>query len=280
MKWTNTHHLPDRVIRVLVGKYTQRQPELNRLSITDLIDDPLPRILYTKFFDKIVRDYSDLFTMVMGTSLHSRYEENFSDEDDVERKYEDVVQGIITVGKADLFHRPTGIIVEVKQTGCYGPKYRMDKWTKQMNCYAWQRGKRGVQVTDLLVDVWYRDWKQNNITWRDYPQIPYEEMRLPLWSYEKSDKYVCGQVAKHLAHPVYDTLGEYDKPCSDKQRGIRYEAYKGKNKTPTKVDNTYDELNAWCMKQTIDFDIRKSEPVFCRRYCKSRSVCPHSGVKQ
>lgn len=274
MEWTNKHHLKDRVIRVLNGKYKQRQPELNRLSVTDLLDDPLPRILYTKFWDKIVRDYSDLFTMVMGTSLHSRYEENFSDEDDVERKYEDVVQGIIVVGKADIFHRGTGTVVEVKQTGCYGPKYRMPKWNKQLNTYAWQRGKRGIQVTGLEIDVWYRDWKENNKFWREYPQIPYELLYTPLWAFKKADKWVEDSVAKHLAHPVYDTLEEYTKSCSDKQRGIRWEAYKNRNKTPSKVGDTYDEVNKYVLMQKDIFTIRKSNPVFCERYCRARSVCP------
>ena len=161
MNYTNKYNLPGRVIRVLIGKYKQRQPESNRLSITDLIDDPLPRILYINHWDDIVRDYSDLFTMVQGIALHSRYEANAAEGDNAELKLEDAINEMIVVGKADI--NPENVIIEVKQTGVYGPKYRMEKWTKQMNAYAWQRGKRGQQVKELLVDVWYRDWKQKNI---------------------------------------------------------------------------------------------------------------------
>lgn len=276
MKWTNQHKLQDRVIRVLEGKYKgNRQPELNRLSVTDLLDDPLPRLLYITRFDDIVRDYSDLFTMVQGTSLHSRYEENFGDDDDVERKFEDVVQGIILVGKADIYNRTSKKVIEVKQTGCYGPKYRLPKWTKQLNVYAWQRRIRQQEVLGFEIDVWYRDWKENNKTWRDYPQIPYQCLTVPLWTQEKADAWIQSQVAKHLAQPQFDNIEDYkDTPCSDKQRGYRWEAYKGRNKTPTKVGDTYDEVSLWVMKQKEVFTIIKSQPVFCNRYCKARSICP------
>lgn len=282
MQWTNKFSLPDRVIRTIQGKYKERKPELNRLSITDLIDEPLPRILYINHWDDIVRDYSDMLTMVQGISLHSRYEMCAGDDEDTERKFEDVVEGIIVVGKADSYFG--GTLLELKQTGVYGPKYRLPKWEKQMNCYAWQRRIRetaswtgGIEeVNELLVDVWYRDWKQGNIYWRDYPSIPYECISLNLWDFKTQDDYIHSQVQKHLDHPVFDKPEMYTKPCSDAQRGIRFEAYKGKNKTPTKV-GTFEEVEIWCNQQKegrFKFDIRKSEPIFCNRYCKSRSVCP------
>lgn len=283
MKWENCYNLSDRVIRTITGKYKEHKPELNRLSITDLIDDPLPRILFINHWDEIVRDYSDLITMVQGLSLHSRYEDCAGDDEDTEHKFEDVVvvpkervavgqpDGVIVVGKADSYF--DSIILELKQTGVYGPKYRIPKWTKQMNCYAWQRRIRKQEVNELLVDIWYRDWKQGNVYWRDYPPIPYECISLVLWDFETQEQYIHSQVQKHLAHPVYDTPQEYDKPCSDEQRGIRFEAYKGKNKTPNKV-GTYDEVNEWCEQQPQKFDVRKSSPIFCERYCRSRSICP------
>ena len=276
MKWTNKYNLPDRVIRVLKGKYKEHRPEINRLSITDLIDDPLPRILFINHWDDIVRDYSDLLTMVQGIALHSRYEDCAKDDEDTERKFEDVVDGIIVVGKADSYF--DGTLLELKQTGVYGPKYRLPKWTKQMNCYAWQRRMRKEEVTELLVDVWYRDWKQGNTYWRDYPAIPYDCISLDLWSFEKQEDYIHSQVQKHLAHPVFDKVEQYEKPCSDKQRGIRWEAYKGKNKTPSRVDNSFTQVELWCNQQREKFTIKQSDPIFCRRYCKARSICPFSGV--
>jgi hypothetical protein len=211
--------------------------------------------------------------------LHSRYERCAGDDEDTEHKLEDVIDGVIVVGKADSYFDST--LLELKQTGVYGPKYRMPKWTKQMNCYAWQRRMRKQEVNKLLVDIWYRNWKQDNVYWRDYPPIPYECISLDLWSFEKQDKYIRSQVQKHLAYPVFDSPDQYTRPCSDEQRGIRFEAYKGKNKTPSRVDNDYTKVELWVSQQSVGmFKIVQSDPVFCRRYCKSRSVCPFSGVKQ
>ena len=281
MRWENKYNLSDRVIRVLKGRYKDRRPELNRLSITDLIDDPLPRILFINHWDDIVRDYSDLFTMVQGIALHSRYEYCAGDDEDTECKFEDVIDGVIVVGKADSYIPKDETVLELKQTGVYGPKYRIPKWTKQMNMYAWQRRTRGMSVKKLLVDIWYRDWKQNNIYWRDYPQIPYECIKLDLWSFDKQESYIRSQVKKHLACVPREKPEQYEHPCSDKQRGIRWEAYKGKNKTNSKVGETYDEVSQWVSQQSVGtFRIVQSDPIFCSRYCRSRSVCPFSGVKQ
>lgn len=283
VEWTNQYNLSDRVIRTIQGKYKERKPELNRLSITDLVDEPLPRVLYINHWDEIVRDYSDMLTMVQGIALHSRYETCAGDDEDTEHKLEDVINSVIVVGKADSYFecsyeagKPDGTLLELKQTGVYGPKYRLDKWTKQMNSYAWQRRIRKQEVNELLVDVWYRDWKQGNTYWRDYPPIPYECISLDLWSFEKQNKYIRSQVKKHLALVPCERPDQYERPCSDEQRGIRWEAYKGKNKTPTKV-GTLDEVSQWCLQQPQKFDVRKSEPVFCIRYCKSRSICPFAG---
>ena len=274
MKYINKHNLPDRVIRVIQGKFKKvKKPEYNRLSITDLIDDPLPRILYINHWDDIVRDYSDLLTMTQGNALHERYEMYpVDDDDDVEHKLEEAVNGLIVVGKAD--NKRSNGIIDVKQTGVYGPKYRIPKWTKQLNSYAWMWRKRGEVIDELLIDVWYRDWKEGNIHWRDYPSIPYECIRLDLWDFETQESYIQEQVQKHSSYPIYENLSDYITLCSDKQRGIRWEAYKGKNKTPTKVGDTYEEVDEWAKQQKDSFDIRQSEPIFCKRYCKARSVCP------
>lgn len=271
MKWLNKYKLPDRVIRVIEGKHKHDKPTLKRLSVTDLIDEPLPRILFITQWEYITRDYSDLLVPTQGTALHSRYELCASDDEDAEHKFEDDVEGITVVGKADSYFDKT--ILDIKQTGVYGPEYKKDKWTKQCNCYAWERRKHGEEVDDIVIDVWYRDWKQNRTSWKGYPKIPYEEMHLKVWSFEEQEQYINSQVEKHLSHPVHDKPEEYTEPCSNKQRGIRWEIYKKGNKTPTKVCSTEQEALTWTYGKESIFSIRKSEPVFCNLYCKARSVC-------
>lgn len=272
MKWTNKYNLPNRVIKVLTGNRVDKQPSLDRLSVTDLINEPLMRILYIKHWDKIVRDYSDMLIPVQGIALHSRYEMYASDDEDAEIKLEIPIDGITLVGMADSVILK--VIIDVKQTGVYTWKYKVYKWTEQLNTYAWMWYQKGIKVEELIIDIWCRDWKQSCVTWKDYPPIPYMELKLDLWPLEKQEKYVKDQVKKHLDFPVYNDITQYKTPCSDKTRGKRWEGYKGKNKTPTKVADTEQEVVKWSKKQKFETRIEKSSPVFCERYCKARNVCP------
>jgi len=224
--------------------------------------------------------------MTQGTALHDRYEMCATDDEDAEHKFEDVVSDIIVVGKTDSKFEDT--ILDVKQTGVYGPKYRLDKWTAQLNTYAWQWRRRqnpthrkyykGYEINKLLIDVWYRDWKLNKAYYKDYPPIPFEVLELELWTFKQQDEYVSRQVLKHLSHPIFDKPEMYEVPCNNKQRGIRFEAYKNANKTPTKVGETEEEVQKFVDYQgTINkfkWFIKKSDPVFCNLYCKARSICP------
>jgi hypothetical protein len=288
MKWENKYNLPDRVLRVIKGGHKDKVPDINRLSITDLIEEPLARALYINFYDDIISDYSDLLLATQGTALHERYERCAADDDDAEHKFEDVVNGMTVVGMADNYFDNT--ILDLKQTGVYGPKYKIDKWTAQLNCYAWQRRKRKMYegatadeaVNKLFVDVWYRDWKQNKTYYKGYPPIPFEIIELKLWTFEEQDAYIKRQVDLHRWFTVQDSPKQYGIPCSNKTRGIRFEAYKKGNKTPTKVEDTKEALELWVKDQTFNcyYEIRKSAPVFCNRYCKARSVCPFVEVKK
>jgi len=268
MIYTNKYNLPDRVIKVIKGNRKDKPPDINRMSVTDLIDEPLPRSLYINQWDKIIRDYSDFLTMVQGTALHERYEMVAGDDDDAEHKFEDKIGNYTLVGMADNYFDKT--ILDVKQTSCYGPQYKIDKWTAQTNIYAWQRRKRGMEVNKILIDVWYRNWKEGNKYWKNYPQIPYECIELDLWTFEQQQAYIESQIEYHYMNPMVE--------CSNKQKGIRYEAYKGNNKTPSKVGDTREEVQEWVRKQpnSLVFTIKTGKPVFCMLYCKAGSVCPYN----
>ncbi len=275
MKYTNIYNLPDRVIRVITGKYKNKKPENTRMSVTDLIEEPLPRTLYIERWDDLVRDYSDFLTMVQGTALHDRYEMVAEDDDDPEHKFEDIVGNFLLVGKADNYR--DRVIFDVKQTGVYGPPYKINKWTAQTNIYAWQRRKRhikGAEAVDrILIDIWYRNWQESKKYYKGYPQIPYEEIELDLWTFEQQQGYIESQIENHSVNS--------HKECSNKQKGVRWEIYKNKNKTPTKVESSREEASKWIeqtnstLYKTDLFTIKKSEPKFCNTYCKSRSVCDY-----
>jgi hypothetical protein len=266
MKYTNKYNLPDRVIRVIQGKYKNKRPDPFRMSVTDLINEPLIRTLQIEKWDELVRDYSDFLTMVQGTALHDRYEMLADEDDDCETKLENPVGNFILVGKAD--NKRDDYILDVKQTAVYNPLYKIPDWTAQGNVYVWQRRVRGEEINRILIDVWYRNWQEKNKHWRNYPPIPYEELSLKVWTQQEQDDYINSQVEFH-------TMASHDE-CSEQQKGIRWEAFKNKNKTNCKVGSSFDEVQKWVNKQDKKdaYRIEKSPPKFCIKYCKSRSICP------
>lgn len=267
MKYTNKFNLPDRVVKVIQGKYVNKKPESNRMSVTDLIKEPLIRTLYIEKWDDLVVDVSDFIQATQGNSLHSRYEMMADEDDDAEHKLEDVVDGFILVGKAD--NKRDDYILDVKTVKVYGPSYKLDDWARQGNVYIWQRRKRGEAISRLLVDAWYRDWAESNISWKNYPKVGYEEFSLPVWTFEQQEEYIKDQIHFH-------TMMSHTE-CSDQQKGIRWEVYKNKNKTNSKVEHSKEAAEKWAAKQdTKDtYRVEKSKPIFCIRYCKSRSVCQY-----
>jgi len=279
MIYNNRYQMPERVCRIIRGKYPIKQPNPERMSVTDLIAEPLIRTLYIEEWDKIVADYSDFLKATQGTALHAYYEQFTEEDDDAEHKLEDSFAGFpfILVGKADNY-LPDGTILDVKQTKVYGPSYAIPKWTEQLNIYAWMRRHRNQPVDKLIVDVWYRDYDDKCKYYRNYPQCGYEEMELSLWSQEEALDYIQKQLANHRdnAHAK----------CSNAQRGIRYEVYKNDNKTPSKVESTYAASSAWMdktlqeeanskKKKVNKYKVVESDPVFCQRFCKARSVCSY-----
>ena len=265
MEYTNKYNLPERVIRVIQGHFKNpKKPEPNRMSVTDLIHEPLIRTLYIEKWDDIVVDWSDFILPTEGNALHDRYEMFADEDDDAEHKLEDVVDGLILVGKAD--NKREDYILDVKQIKVYGPQYKLKDWERQLNTYCWMWRKRGEIINKLLVDVWYRDFSDSNTFWKNYPKIAYEEISLPVWSYEQQEEYIHDQMQFHIMASHQE--------CSEEQKGTRWEIFKSKNKTPTKVKHSEDAAQLWVDKQDKKdkYIIKKSEPKFCR-YCKSRSVC-------
>lgn len=267
MKYLNRYNLPVRVIKIIQGKYKNHQPDPNRMSVTDLIKEPLIRTLYIEMWDKIQRDYSDFITMVQGTALHDRYELLSDEDDESEVKLEDNFGKFILVGKTD--NKRDFTILDVKQTSVYNPVYKIPEWTKQLNIYAWQWISRGNLIENLIIDIWYRNWQFGKSHWKNYPKIPYEELKLELWSIEKQLEYINKQIKLHSENPYQE--------CSNEQKGVRWEVYKNKNKTPSKVEAVKKDAEKWANKQDRkdSYTIKQSEAVMCRHFCKARSVCPY-----
>jgi len=272
MQCLNKYNLPERVTRMLS---IPRKPVEGRFSVTNLIEEPLPRRLLLDKWDDVVVDYSDLLMPFQGISMHQQYEKFATDVEESEHKIETPIDGVVVVGKADNYSCET--IIDVKQTKIWSPAYpsTIKKWTAQLNVYAWQHRLLKQEVKKLLIDVWYKNWSITTKQYtKGYPECAYEEIELDLWSFEKQKDYVKNQLEAHK-NPT---------ECTAEGKWQRYEVRKKGRKTPLYTCDTYTEAQNWAenyeKEKKIKIYTELSEPLNCKFFCPARSVCEYvKGLK-
>lgn len=273
MKQTNKYNLPERIVRLLPEL---RKPKPKRTGVTTLIDCPRINTLKIERFDDIEYDVSDYLSTIIGIAVHERCENLATEEDDAEHKLEDTTDmngnplGITLVGKADNYI--DGVIQDTKTKAVGFKKFgdSVKKIEEQLNVYAWQRRKRGQEVTKLTADIFYRDWKLSQAKYnKDYPPISYEQLELPLWSYEDQNRYVLEQIEYHLQSP-YDCSDRWEKPTT-------YAVMTKGKKRAERVLDSMEEAEQW-MKENrgTHIEVRKGECIRCQNYCPVRSTCQWS----
>jgi len=273
--YTNKYNIPSRIIRMLP---TSHRPVEGRYSVTDLVADPLPRTLLLEKWDELIIDYADMLLVVQGIALHEKAEKAVESDEEAETKFEDVIDGVTIVGKADNYIPAEKTIVDTKQTGVWSPTYPdwIAKVTAQLNCYASQRLKRDYLVKKLVADVFYRDHSiTKSLRTQNYPPIAYQEIEITLWPFEKQEQYIKDQIELH-------TINAH-KECSMVQKMQRFNVKKKGRITPLKVCDTFLEAQIYVENYVREEGIKPnlvtaelSEPLACMYYCKARSCCPYA----
>lgn len=288
---TNKYSIPDRIIKLLP---LSRRPVRDRMSVTHLINSPLIRTLLLEKWDDIQLDWSVLLLRAQGVAWHKFVESFATDDEAVEVKLEDVIDGWTLVGKADNYTPDNGgIIIDAKQTkvGSVNFDDTIEKWTQQCNVYAFQRRKRGFPVSKLFADVIFRDWYAKDVVRkRNYPKCPYLNIELDLWDFKQQESFVHERLRLHRE--------ESHKECSPKDKWQKKDSFvimkKGQKKahiasvpgsggkipilTKFKAEEIIREKNL-----TNDYDCgkivivkRAGENTHCSPlYCDCTSVCPY-----
>lgn len=298
MIFLNKYNLPEHIIRLLPKIYV---PKEYRISVTQLTDEPRIRSLMLERWDDIIRDYSELLSTVIGMSVDERTQKLATDDEEVQTKHEDIIDGVTIVGKSDVY--VNNQIRDTKVMAVCGLAFEdsVNKFVKQLNCYAYQHLKRDKKVDSLYLDVFYRDWKQSEFlysnwkqkgiffeienklkTIKGYPVCSYNEVRLPLWSLEEQEGYVKDQIEYHK-------MGKYTE-CSDESKWAKptvYAVMKPGRKSAVVASKdgeqflTYDEALQAGVKKKLEFpphyiEERLGEKIRCEQYCPVRNVCKYS----
>lgn len=122
MRLTNKYNLPSSFVNAVSGLiYDPRESDPNRISITSLINNPLPKLLALKHWDEIEEDVSDHIWRIFGSAAHYVLAQIDKDKEKsknhlIEQKIEETVNGIKVVGKLDLYDNSTKSVEDYKFT--------------------------------------------------------------------------------------------------------------------------------------------------------------------
>ena len=117
----------------------------------------------------------------------------------VQHKFEIPIDGVVVVGKTDIYWPSQERIEDWKVTSCWSFLLGDKKdWERQLNCYAWGFRKKMWPVKKLQINAILRDWQKSKILHdKDYPRIPFVTKEIPLWTREEQEQYIREQLQYH-----------------------------------------------------------------------------------
>lgn len=292
LKYLNKHNLPQSLVDSLVGQPRDYGKfDWKSISITTLIDTPRLAILKQRHWDEIEMEISDMLFALMGSAAHSVLEKAKSPTRLIEGDLKQTIDGIDIVGRYDLFELDTRTLCDYKMTSVWSfilpQRESKSSYEKQLNCYAYMLGKIGEKVKALRVIALLRDWARGQaMKDRNYPQIPFVDIGVKLWTKEEQLKYIKERIRLFKEGLL---LSDNDIPlCTPEERWQKettYAVFAGENKRATKVHKTKEdaEYHASC-NPNFRVEHRQGYDTRCVDYCVSKKFCKywqeHYGEKE
>lgn len=283
MKLTNNYGIPEIIIRAMGESYA---PKIGRVAVTALIDSPLIRFLKIKHWDELKEDASSKLWSVLGQAAHEIIERGRVHTDKVEEYMKAFVYGMTVTGRSDIVIGDE--LIDLKVTSVYsfllGEK---ENWKRQLNVYKYlaksslKRDINKARIYGIL-----RDWQESKKwTQRDYPETPFFQTEVDLWSLDFIEKYIEERVALHQIADHFLEIKADPPPeiyCTDAERWKRPNTFavkKKKQKKAVRVLDTFEEANKWMIdnaKTGSEFFIEERPGFYvrCEKFCPCEPVCP------
>jgi len=180
--------------------------------------------------------------------------------------------GWVLSGVVDVFNKTEHLIEDYKVTSVWsfllGDK---QDWENQLNVYAYMLRLQGFTVDKLRINAILRDWQKSKVS-EDYPEIPFIAKEIPLWTFEKQEKYVMDRIKLFEKEP---------EECTDDEKWKRGGEIALMQKGRKKALKLYskDEIKNIQIPENQYFEERPVEYLRCKEYCRVRAVCPYKEEK-
>lgn len=273
MLLTNKYNLPSSLIEVIQNKnFDLSTSDPLRIGVTTLNNPPRIRQLSVRHWNEIEEDISEQLFRILGDSVHYILAKTEQDKKLIEEKLTEEVDGITLVAKPDLYDDELKTIEDYKITTVWSVKSIKQDWINQLNAYCWFLRKAGFEVKKAYINAILKDWsKMERLRFgRDYPEIPFKRIEIPLWSLEEQEKYIRDRIALYKSTL---SLSDENLPiCTPEERWAtpeKWAIHKNKNKTAKKLCSSYEEACEYVSKIK---DIKNKYNIIKRNGCDNRCI--------
>ncbi len=268
MRITNKQNLPAPLVRAVT--YSDRQRGESEFTVTELVQPPRIGALRLKHDAELEEDASDRLWMLIGSAAHEVLRRSAPDCDMVEQRLKSNVENGSVSGQTDLIDSD---IVDYKLCSIYVVKDGVKpEWEAQINCYRWLAMKNGHQPEAQYIIAIFRDWslsesKRNS----DYPQSQVMVLPVKIWTYEFTEGWISGRIARHKAARA----GQLP-DCTPEETWERPAKWAVKKKGAARATKLYDnELDAatHAAGSGLELEFRPGERPRCENYCPVSEFC-------
>lgn len=283
MKITNHFNVPEPLVALARKEYYSKGKA--DYSVTEIMSPPRIQRLKRKHWDDMEQDVTDMLWSMLGSALHVVAERSeVVDHLNEERLFMEV-DGVTLSGSIDLQQHVKGGVAlkDYKFTSVWAVMNDKPEWEQQLNVYAWMVHKiKGVSIKGLQICAILRDWSTRKAqTESGYPQAQIQMVDIPVWSFDKTEKYVHERIELHKESKVQADWDEELPECTDEERWMRTTTYavkkEGRKSAVRVFDSEEDAIKLIAEsedKKKLSIEVRKGEPVRCTgNYCGVNKWC-------
>jgi len=268
LKLLNKYNLPQSIVNII--KKNIYKPTPDKMRVTELINAPLVKKLTMEHWDEIEIDVSDRLWALLGTAVHYILKGGAPEDSIEEEQLSASIGGITIVGTSDLYHNKG--IEDWKITSVYSFLLGMKPvWVAQLNIYKWLWKENGFPVERLNINAILRDFmKSKTLSDQNYPKIPFQTAKIPIWKYDYTVKYILERIRLHNQEDPPECT-----PEEKWQRPTTYAVMKKGRKRAMRVLNSYEEAKDWIGDQDLYIEERKGSNIKCEQYCDVNKFCKY-----